>query len=102
MTPCPPYSFVIESILTLEPLAASQSYCQYFYNAPATALRMLHLAAAISGDAGSLGDHLRAVEQQHQKSCDTDVGARRDVPAIRPKTVVEVAALLLCFQTHAA
>ena len=69
-------SFSTESMLMPDPLATAQSYCQYFYNAPATALRMLHLAAAISGDAGSLGDHLRAVEQQHQKSCDTDVGAR--------------------------
>ena len=66
---CPQFRLV--ELLQPEPFVFAQSYCQYFYNATATALRLLHMA----GEAGSLGARLRALEQQHQKSCDVDAGA---------------------------
>ena len=46
------------------------SYVQYFYNVPATGLR---LAGMLEGHS-SMGRLLRWVESQQEKSCDTDVG----------------------------
>jgi hypothetical protein len=38
----------------------------------------------MAGEAGSLGARLRAVEQQHQKSCDVDAGAQSYHCSCRP------------------